>query len=107
LDASTDDGDDGLGVAKEAVVYKCVECGVECESEGDGTWNSGDGERVEKGEAKKASVFGLGGEEDEVDVRNVMSENVEDSEDALEPDERERRDAIPSCGLGDNIREDI
>jgi len=64
----------------------------------DGCWaGSGDGERVAKGEAKKAFVFEFGGEDDVEEVEEVMSENVDDSDEVLEPDERDRSDAIPGC----------
>jgi len=62
------------------------------------------GARVENGEAKKAFVFGFGGEEDDVDVENEMSENVEDSDDVLEPDDGDRSDTIGGHHKDNNIR---
>ncbi len=51
---------------------------------------AGDGGRVENGDAKNAFVLEWGGEEDAVDVDEARSENVEDSEDVDELDERMR-----------------
>lgn len=82
-------GVEGLGVEKVSAPL-----GVECELEGDGSWSSG---REENGEAKNARVFGFGGEEEEAEVEEAISENVEDREDVLELDERDRGDAIRRC----------
>ena len=51
---------------------------------------TGDGGRVENGDAKNAFVLEWGGEEDAVDVDEARSENVDDSEDVDELDERMR-----------------
>lgn len=66
---------------------------------------SGDGERVENGEAKKAFVFKFVGEDDVTDVEEVMSENVDDSDEVLEPDERDRSAPIPGCRDNNNSPE--
>lgn len=59
---------------------------------------AGDGGRVLNGDAKNALVLECGGEEDAVDVEEARSENVEDSEDVDELDERMRR-GTPSCAM--------
>jgi len=61
-------------------------------SGGGGGGGTGEGGRVENGEAKKAFVFETGGEEEEADVEEPRSEKVEDIEDALDPD-----DCDPPC----------
>ena len=50
----------------------------------------GDGGRVEKGEAKKAFV--LDAEEESDMEEGIMSENVDDNDEALESDEVDRVD---------------
>ena len=59
---------------------------------------TGDGGRVENGDAKNAFVLEWGGEEDAVDVDEARSENVDDSEDVDELDER-MRGGTPSCAM--------
>lgn len=90
-----DAGGDGArtGVAKKSAVS---DRGFEgCLFAGGGDAGMlGDGERVEKGEAKKALVFELGGEDEEVeDAWPEMSEKVESREEVVDEEERaERRD---------------
>lgn len=94
LDALVGDKDI-VGIAKKSSVKERVGCAMGC-------WaSSGDGERVENGEAKKAFVFEFVGE-DVTDVEEVMSENVDDSDEVLEPDERDRSAPIPGCRNNNN-----
>ena len=67
---------------------------------------TGDGGRVENGDAKNAFVLEWGGEEDAVDVDEARSENVDDSEDVDELDER-MRGGTPSCAMPCQWREEI
>ena len=66
----------------------------------------GEGGGVENGDAKNAFVLEWGGEEDAVDVDEARSENVDDSEDVDELDER-MRGGTPSCAMPCQWREEI
>jgi hypothetical protein len=90
-----DAGGDGArtGVAKKSAVSDRGFDG--CLSAGGGdAGRLGDGGRVEKGDAKKALVFELGGDDDEEeDAWPEISEKVESREEVVDEEERaERRD---------------
>lgn len=87
-------GDGGFTEAakKSAVSERGFVCG------GGGGGGTGEGARVENGEAKNALVFEIGGEEEEADVEEPISEKVEDIEDALDPDERDLSEDPPCIG---------
>ena len=71
------------GVAKKSVVRERVGGGA-----GFSSGRMGDGGRVEKGEAKKAFVLEV--EEESEMEDGIMSENVDDNDDALESDDTDR-----------------
>ena len=100
-DDEEDDFADGGGeggfteaAKKSAVSERGFDCG---RGAGGGT---GEGGRVENGEAKKALVFETGGgeEDEEADVEEPRSEKVEDMEDALDPDEWDLSEDPPCIG---------